>query len=723
MAEDQNLNDDKQKKDENDPYNFFKFAGPREPEKDDKNNKDNKKKKFPFWGIFLIGLLIFTVFDLFFMSKPNDLIDYSEFRSKVENGQITYVEIGDSYLIGYGAPVEVADEKQKGYQLFQPEKKQYCEEYKTAAVLMSNFIDLLDEKGVQYKFIQKQNNVFLQLLLNLLFPFGLIFLMYFIFFRKMGGGSGGMGSIFNVGSSRAKVVEEGKIKTRFDDVAGVDEAKEELVEVVDFLKNPKKYTDIGGKIPKGVLLVGDPGTGKTLLARAVAGEAGVPFFSISGSDFVEMFVGVGASRVRDLFKQAREKAPCIVFIDEIDALGKNRANGFSSNDEREQTLNQLLVEMDGFDNEKGLIILAATNRADVLDPALLRPGRFDRQVPVEKPDVKGREEILRIHARNVKLDKDVDFESIAHGTTGFAGADLANVVNEAALLAVRNGRKKVTMLDFNEAIDKVSIGLKKKSRKENEKEMRLVAVHETGHALMGAFTPDFPPVNKITVVPRSHGVGGFTQYREQEEKFFETKTDMLNQIDSLLGGRAAEQIILGDISTGASNDIANATEIVKRMITVYGMSDKFKNITLGKGVLGNRGGEPSLVREFSEETQKYIDEEISRIINDRYEYVLKTLSEHKDLLEYISNRLKEVETMEGKEFYDIVKGEQHCKQLEVLALENQEKSESEKSDEAKTEPKKPRARKTKSDSEKSEDKSESSEEKPKRTRTKTKKEE
>ena len=558
-----------------------------------------------------------------------------------------------------------------------------------------------------------------QLMPSLLLLVSMVILFMF-FMRRMGGA---MGTDKTLSFGKAKYKRDTNKKTTFADVAGADEEKEELVEVVDFLKNPKKYTDIGGKIPKGVLLVGDPGTGKTLLARAVAGEAGVPFFSISGSDFVEMFVGVGASRVRDLFKQAREKAPCIVFIDEIDALGKNRANGFSSNDEREQTLNQLLVEMDGFDNEKGLIILAATNRADVLDPALLRPGRFDRQVPVEKPDVKGREEILRIHARNVKLDKDVDFESIAHGTTGFAGADLANVVNEAALLAVRNGRKKVTMLDFNEAIDKVSIGLKKKSRKENEKEMRLVAVHETGHALMGAFTPDFPPVNKITVVPRSHGVGGFTQYREQEEKFFETKTDMLNQIDSLLGGRAAEQIILGDISTGASNDIANATEIVKRMITVYGMSDKFKNITLGKGVLGNRGGEPSLVREFSEETQKYIDEEISRIINDRYEYVLKTLSEHKDLLEYISNRLKEVETMEGKEFYDIVKGEQHCKQLEVLALENQEKSESEKSEEAKTEPKKPRARKAKSDSEKSEDKTEGSEEKPKRTRTKTKKEE
>ena len=722
MSEDQNLKDDKQKDNENDPYNFFKFAGPKEPEKDD-GNKNKKKKRFPFIGILLIGLLVITFVDLLFLPKNDSLIDYSDFRSKVENGQITYVEIGENYIIGYSEPVSVPEDQEKGIKLFSVDKKGYRQEYKTAAVLMQSFIDLLDEKGVQYKFVQKQNNVLLQLLLNLIFPFGLIFLLYFLFFRKMGGGSGGMGSIFNVGASRAKVVEEGKIKTRFDDVAGVDEAKEELVEVVDFLKNPKKYTDIGGKIPKGVLLVGDPGTGKTLLARAVAGEAGVPFFSISGSDFVEMFVGVGASRVRDLFKQAREKAPCIVFIDEIDALGKNRANGFSSNDEREQTLNQLLVEMDGFDNEKGLIILAATNRADVLDPALLRPGRFDRQVPVEKPDVKGREEILRIHAKNVKLDKDVDFESIAHGTTGFAGADLANVVNEAALLAVRNGRKKVTMLDFNEAIDKVSIGLKKKSRKENEKEMRLVAVHETGHALMGAFTPDFPPVNKITVVPRSHGVGGFTQYREQEEKFFETKTDMLNQIDSLLGGRAAEQIILGDISTGASNDIANATEIVKRMITVYGMSDKFKNITLGKGVLGNRGGEPSLVREFSEETQKYIDEELSRIINERYEYVVKTLTEHKDLLEYISNRLKEVETMEGKEFYDIVKGEQHCKQLEVLALENQEKSESEKSDETKTEPKKPRTRKTKSDSEKSDDKSEGSEEKPKRTRTKTKKEE
>ena len=600
------------------------------------------------------------------MSRNDDYIAYSEFRDKVANGQITSVEIGENTIIGYGPGVSLSSDSTRGLQLFTPKTTRTGQQYKTSAVLMQSFIDLLDEKGVPYKFTVKSNGIFWQLLGSLIIPLGFLFLIYFLFFRKMGGGSngGGIGSIFNVGASRAKVVEEGKIKTRFTDVAGVDEAKEELVEVVDFLKTPKKYTEIGGKIPKGVLLVGDPGTGKTLLARAVAGEAGVPFFSISGSDFVEMFVGVGASRVRDLFKQAREKAPCIIFIDEIDALAKSRANGFSSNDEREQTLNQLLVEMDGFDNEKGLIVLAATNRVDVLDPAILRPGRFDRQVPVEKPDVKGREEILRIHAKNVKLDKDVDFESIAHGTTGFAGADLANVVNEAALLAVRNGRKKVTMEDFNDAIDKVSIGLKKKSRKDNKKEIRLVSVHETGHALVAAYTPEHEPVNKITVVPRSHGVGGFTQYREEEEKFIMTKKDMMNEVDSLLGGRAAEQIILGDISTGASNDIARATDIIKRMITDFGMSDKYKNVTLGKGVLGNRGGDPSLVREFSEQTQNYVDEEIARIMEERYEYVLKLLGKHKDLIDYIANRLMEVETIDGKEFYEIVNGEAHCKKLQ-----------------------------------------------------------
>lgn len=680
MAENQN-DENKPQEDENDPYKFFKFPGPQDNDDKDKNkDKKNKngKKKFPFVLILFLTLFVVAMAEYFIFPKNDDLIDYSDFKAKIERGEIKSVVISDSYFIGYGTVIETDVGNGKGLKLFNVPSAKAAIQYKTSAVLTQSFLDFLEENNIHYKFAAKQNNWFLQLLLNLIVPFGLIFLMYFFLFRKMGGGSGGggIGSIFSVGNSRAKVVEEGKIKTRFSDVAGVDEAKEELVEVVDFLKTPKKYTEIGGKIPKGVLLVGDPGTGKTLLARAVAGEAGVPFFSISGSDFVEMFVGVGASRVRDLFKQAREKAPCIVFIDEIDALAKSRANGFSSNDEREQTLNQLLVEMDGFDNEKGLIVLAATNRVDVLDPAILRPGRFDRQVPVEKPDVKGREEILRIHAKNVKLDKDVDFESVAHGTTGFAGADLANVVNEAALLAVRNGRKKVTMEDFNDAIDKVSIGLKKKSRKDNKKQMRLVSVHETGHALVAAFNPDHEPVNKITVVPRSHGVGGFTQYREEgEEKFNMTRKDMMDEVDSLLGGRAAEEVILGDISTGASNDIARATDIVKRMITDYGMSDKFKNMTLGKGVLGARGGDANLIREFSEQSQNYIDEEIARIMDERYKYVVKLLKQHKELLEYIANRLVEVETMDGKEFYEIVKGEAHCKELTENAGKSSKKLE------------------------------------------------
>ena len=658
--------------DENDPFNFFKFPGPDSNNKGDnnKNKKPENGHKIPFFVILIavIGFL-FLIQSLSSSVRNEGFIEYSKFRSLVENGTIVNVEINDSYLIGYEKPTTVTNQtEKKGIQLFSVDSEQIQRgrAYKAKAniIVLPELTALMDEKGISYTFIIKENNGLLSFLLTFGFPIGCILLLYYFLFRKMGGGSGGgMGSIFNVGASRAKVVEEGKTKTRFSDVAGVDEAKEELVEVVDFLKSPKKYTDIGGKIPKGVLLVGPPGTGKTLLARAVAGEAGVPFFRISGSDFVEMFVGVGASRVRDLFKQAREKAPCIIFIDELDAIGKSRVNNLSGNDEREQTLNQLLVEMDGFDNEKGLIILGATNRADILDPALLRPGRFDRQVPVERPDVKGREEILRIHSKNVKLDDDVDFESVAHGTTGFAGADLANVVNEAALLAVRNGRKKVSMVDFNDAIDKVSIGLKKKTRSENEKERKIVAIHETGHALMGAFTPDYPPVNKITVVPRSHGVGGFTQYREEQEKSLKTKTDLINEVDVLLGGRAAEQVMFNEVSTGASNDISRATDIVKSMITDYGMSDKFPNMTLGKGVRGYSGGEPELIREFSEETQKYIDEEIARIVNERYKNAINVLKKHKELINVVANTLLEKETIDGKTFSELVEAEKHCASL------------------------------------------------------------
>ncbi|MCR5079825.1 MAG: ATP-dependent zinc metalloprotease FtsH [Treponema sp.] len=654
---------DDKKKNENDPYDFFKLNVDDNKEKKGPGKKPGKK--FPFWGILLVVSAVLLIANSFLGNKTEELIDYSEFRNLIEQGKIVRVEISENIFIGYTeTALAQKNKKSSGFDLLQSSSQDKSGIYKTNGVLLEDFFKLLDARNVEYKFVPKSNNYFISILTSFIIPMVIIMLIWFLIFRKIGGGAGGIGSIIG-GNGRSKAIDEGKVKTRFSDVAGVDEAKEELIEVVDFLKEPKKYTDIGGKIPKGVLLVGPPGTGKTLLARAVAGEAGVPFFRISGSDFVEMFVGVGASRVRDLFKQAREKAPCIVFIDEIDALGKSRINGFGGgNDEREQTLNQLLVEMDGFDNEKGLIILAATNRADILDPALLRPGRFDRHVPVEKPDVKGREEIIKIHAKNVKIDESVDFESVAHGTTGFAGADLANVVNEAALLAVRNGHKKVTMSDFNDAIDKVSIGLKKKSRKDNAKEIKLVAVHETGHALVGAFTPDYPPVNKITVVPRSHGVGGFTQYREQEEKNFQTKQDMINEIDTLLGGRAAEEIMLGDISTGASNDIARATEIIRRMIVDFGMSDKFKNMTLGKGVLGNPGAEPVLVREFSEETQKFIDEEIARLMDSRYKYVIKLLKAHKELLNVISTQLIEKETMEGKEFQELLKAEGHCKQLE-----------------------------------------------------------
>ncbi|WP_294428709.1 ATP-dependent zinc metalloprotease FtsH [uncultured Treponema sp.] len=678
-------NDDKKKLD-NDPYNFFKL----DPNSGDGDDPDRNKKpfKFPFFTLMVAVVLMLAFVNTFLLQKTDDEpIDYSEFVQLVKDDKIVKVDFEETGFVGYGAeefPTSRLEQDNSVIKPFSLAKRQVQSQfsnrkhYRTTGYLYlsENLIHLLDEKGIPYKFVRKQTSIFLQILFNIL-PVLILVGAYVFIFRKMAGGMGGLGSVFG-GGNRSKAVDEGKVKTRFADVAGVDEAKDELVEVVDFLKTPKKYTDIGGKIPKGVLLVGPPGTGKTLLARAVAGEAGVPFFRISGSDFVEMFVGVGASRVRDLFKQAREKAPCIIFIDEIDAIGKSRMNGFSSNDEREQTLNQLLVEMDGFDNEKGLIILAATNRADVLDPALLRPGRFDRQVPVERPDVKGREAILKIHAKNVKIDESVDFESLAHGTVGFAGADLANVVNEAALLAVRNGHDKVSMTDFNEAIDKVSIGLKKKSRKENEKEMKLVAVHETGHALVAAFTPDHTPVNKITVVPRSNGVGGFTQFREEkEEKHFMTRKDMLNEVDSALGGRAAEEIILGDVSTGASNDIARATDIIKQMITDYGMSERFKNMTLGKGVLGNRGGEPNLVREFSEETQNFIDEEIARVINERYEHVLALLREKRSLLEYISTRLLEIETMEAKEFNEIIKAHEHCEELKENASAQAENAEAE----------------------------------------------
>lgn len=675
--------DDDKKQTENDPYDFFKLSADNE-KGDNKPSGNGPQKGPPFWTILLVLAGVLIAVNMMFSSKPTDLIDFSEFRNLIDQGQIVRVELGENYFTGYTSHSAGASQPSRFGFMGMSLGTESGGVYRTSGVLMEGFIEFLDEKGVDYKFVTRQNNYLIQLLLNLVIPFGFIFLMYFFIFRKMGGG---MGSILG-GGGRSKAVDEGKVKTRFQDVAGVDEAKEELMELVDFLKQPKKYTDIGGKIPKGALLVGPPGTGKTLLARAVAGEAGVPFFRISGSDFVEMFVGVGASRVRDLFRSAREKAPCIIFIDELDAIGKSRVNNLGGNDEREQTLNQLLVEMDGFDNEKGLIILAATNRPDILDPALLRPGRFDRQIVVDKPDVKGREEILRLHAKNVKIDPSVDFSAVAHATSGFAGADLANIVNEAALLAVRAGRKVVLMDDFDEAIEKTLVGLKKKSRVVKENERKIVAYHETGHALVAAFTPGSDPVHKITIIPRGMGALGYTLQRSEDDQFLYSKKELMGQVDVLLGGRAAEQIIFGEISTGASNDISRATDIIKRMITDYGMSEKFKNVTLGKSGRGYGTQEPELVREFSEDTQKYVDDEIARVMEERYQFVLKTLKKHGNLLEYIAQRLLEKETMDGKEFQEIVKAEDHCNELEATAVKN--------SSEEKKKPKrarKPRAKK------------------------------
>ncbi len=640
------------KKDENDPFNFFKLST-------GQGKNSGKKPKIPFWAIIIALFVVVTAFNWFFMAGSDETIEFSQFKYLITEGQIVKVEIGETYFVGYGPDSMSSSTSDVGTPsyLFNLGNSSSSISYKTVGILTEDFLQFLDENGVMYAAIKPQNNMLLGFILQWIIPFGLLFLMYRFIFKKMGGGIGG--GIFTAGQSKAAAVEEGIVKTRFTDVAGVDEAKEELVEVVDFLKSPEKYTEIGGKIPKGVLLVGPPGTGKTLLARAVAGEAGVPFFRISGSEFVEMFVGVGASRVRDLFKQAREKAPCIIFIDELDAIGKSRVNsiGGGGNDEREQTLNQLLVEMDGFDATKGLILLAATNRPEILDPALLRPGRFDRQVGVDRPDVKGREEILKIHAKNVKMGSDVDISAVAKTTAGMAGADLANIVNEAAILAVRGGRKLVNMEDFNEAVEKSIAGLQKKTKVIKESERRIVAYHETGHALVAAFTEGADPVHKISIIPRGFAALGYTLQLPEDDKHLLTKRELYNEIDVLLGGRAAESITFNEVSTGAANDIQRATDIARRILTDYGMSDKFQNVALSQRGSGYGAAEPQLVREYAETTQQYIDEEIARIMDERYKHVLNLLTAKKEVMTYISERLLEKEVIEQAEFNEIVSAE------------------------------------------------------------------
>jgi len=596
--------------------------------------------KFSLW-YFLITLFVLLLINSLFVPAPESLVGFSDFKKKIEQGEIVKVQMGENFYYGF---TESTGERGRGGTV-----------YRTVPINDPTFIQLMDAKGVSYMKISEKGNAFINFLLTWVVPFFFFFFIWRLMFQRMGN----MGSnVLALGRNRAAIVAEGTTGVSFNDVAGCDEAKEELMEVVDFLKNPGKYTRIGGKIPKGVLLVGPPGTGKTLLAKAVAGEAGVPFFRISGSDFVEMFVGVGAARVRDLFRQAREKAPCIIFIDELDAIGKSRVNVLGGNEEREQTLNQLLVEMDGFDSRTGVIILAATNRPEILDPALLRAGRFDRQILVDRPDLAGREAILRIHAKGVKLAPDVDLHKVARDTPGFVGSDLANLVNEAALLAVRNGRSEVTQADFSEAIEKVIAGLQKKNRLISPDQKRIVAYHEAGHALVAAFTEGADPVRKITIVPRGIGALGYTLQIPTEDKFLMTEKELYSRIDTLLGGRAAEELVFGTVSTGAANDLVKVSDIAKRMVTEYGMSPKFRNVALNQrqpALLGPTAEAPQMYRDYSDATQSYIDETIASIVNERYAHVKKLLEEKRPLLEKLASRLLESETIEEHEFAQLIK--------------------------------------------------------------------
>jgi cell division protease FtsH len=585
-----------------------------------------------------MGLLI--VMETFWLAEVVHRLSYSEFKQMLRDGKVASVTLTPDTIRGQFKE----DQEIRGHK---------TQRFVTVRVEDPDLVRELEGRGVQFS--GQVESTWLTTLLSWIVPILVFFGLWMFLFRRMGAG----GAVMTLGRSKAKIYGENDVKVTFDDVAGVQEAKEELIEIVDFLRHPEKFQRLGGRIPKGVLLVGPPGTGKTLLARAVAGEARVPFFSINGSEFVEMIVGVGASRVRDLFAQAQAMAPCIVFIDELDALGKARGATplVGGHDEREQTLNQLLVEMDGFDSRKGVSILAATNRPEILDPALLRPGRFDRQVLVDRPDLNGREEILRLHAKQVKLSPAVDLRTIAARTPGFVGADLANVINEAALLAARKEREAVEMRDLEEAIDRIVAGLEKKNRLLSKREQRIVAYHEAGHALVAASVPHADPVHRVSIIPRGIAALGYTLQLPTEDRYLMTRAELLDKLAVLYGGRVAEELVFQEISTGGHNDLQRAADIARRMVVEYGMSAKFGPLAFeakrGPVFLDGPGAN---TKEYSEETAREIDEEVARITQETYARVRGLLMHRRGDLEQVARRLLEKEVVEGEELQRLLKG-------------------------------------------------------------------
>ena len=598
------------------------------------DNRNNKKRNYQLYIILAIvaavTVALITGLDSLVKKSTTKKVTYDEFVEAVEEGKVDSVKISSARVT-----FTLTDDLRMTYY--------------TPYLPDSNLLPMLNEAGVEYTGTEDSSgSAILEFILVYILPFALIWILMGFFMRRIGGGSGGM---MGIGKANTATNMSRATGVTFADVAGEDEAKESLTEIVDFLHNPQKYVQIGAKLPKGALLVGPPGTGKTLLARAVAGEAKVPFFSVSGSDFVEMFVGVGASRVRDLFKTAQQNAPCIIFLDEIDAIGKTRDTRYGGNDEREQTLNQLLSEMDGFDASKGVLVMAATNRPEILDKALLRPGRFDRRVIVDKPDLKGRIAILKVHAKDVRMDDSVDLEAIALATSGAVGSDLANMINEAAITAVKRGSQVVSQKDLLEAVEVVLVGKEKKDRVMNQKERRIVSYHEVGHALISALQKDSEPVQKITIVPRTMGALGYVMQTPAEEKFLNSKEEILNMVVMALGGRAAEELVFNSVTTGASNDIEQATAYVRNMITMYGMSDEFGLMALE--TVENQYLDGRRVLNCADATAAQIDQVVKETLKKCYEQAKQMLSENREVMDHLAEFLIKEETITGKEFMEI----------------------------------------------------------------------